>query len=171
MNIYIDCGGWKGDTIEEYYNKNFLVIVFEPNSTYNCYYESFNIVPLNKAVWIYDGEIDFYIGTNYSGLGSTLFKDKITSNIKDVKPIKVPCIDFSKWILDNFNKDDRIILKMNIEGAEYPVLNKMIEDGSIKYINKLIISFHHHKITSITEDEHYDLLKKLKGIELVIRGD
>ena len=90
---------------------------------------------------------------------------------KTTKPIKVPCVDFSKWILDTFKIDDYIILKINIEGAEYPVLNKMIKDGSIKYIDKLIIAFHSHKITSITKEEHDKLFKKLKVINMEVFGD
>ena len=60
---------------------------------------------------------------------------------------------------------------MNIEGAEYPVLNKMVEDGSINYIDKLIVAFHSHKITSITKEEHDELNEKLKGINMEVFGD
>lgn len=55
---------------------------------------------------------------------------------------KVEAIDFSKWVLENFTEEDFIILKMDIEGSEYKVLPKMIEDGSIKFINNLIIEWH-----------------------------
>ena len=44
---------------------------------------------------------------------------------------KVEAIDFSKWVLENFTEEDFIILKMDIEGSEYKVLPKMIEDGTI----------------------------------------
>lgn len=169
--IYIDCGGWNGTTTKKYLNKDFKIFVYEPNFNFNNYYKGLPITLFNKAVWIYNGEIDFYIGTMYGGQGSTLFKDKTTSNIKTAKPIKVPCIDFSKWILDTFKIDDYIIIKMNIEGAEYPVLNKMISDGSINYIDKLIVAFHSHKITSIRKEEHDKLIEKLKGINMEVFGD
>ena len=58
----------------------------------------------------------------------------------------------SKWITDNFTKDDYIILKMDIEGAEYEVLNKMIDDNSIKYINKLYVDFHGLRVFKTRED-------------------
>ena len=44
--------------------------------------------------------------------------------------------------MDNFSKDDYIVIKMDIEGAEYKVLPKMIEDGSIEYINSAYIEWH-----------------------------
>jgi len=54
----------------------------------------------------------------------------------------VECIDFSRWVLDNFKEDDHIIVKMDIEGAEFRVLVKMIHDGSINYINELYVEWH-----------------------------
>jgi FkbM family methyltransferase len=57
-------------------------------------------------------------------------------------PVLVECIDFSKWIKDNFSKEDYIFLKMDIEGSEYKILPKMINDGTISYIDALVIEWH-----------------------------
>ena len=56
--------------------------------------------------------------------------------------IEVESIDLSKWIIDNFKKDDFIVLKMDIEGAEYKIVPKMFEDGSVNYINYAFIEWH-----------------------------
>ena len=64
---------------------------------------------------------------------------------------EVEAIDFSKWVLENFTEEDFIILKMDIEGSEYKVLPKMIEDGSIKFINKLIIEWHNWQFPQYNE--------------------
>ena len=56
--------------------------------------------------------------------------------------IEVESIDLSKWIINNFNKDDFIVLKMDIEGAEYKIVPKMFEDGSVNYINYAFIEWH-----------------------------
>ena len=75
-------------------------------------------------------------------------KDKITFNpdqdlmYKWHENVKVESVDLSQWIMDNFSKDDYIVIKMDIEGAEYKVLPKMIEDGSIEYINSAYIEWH-----------------------------
>ena len=42
----------------------------------------------------------------------------------------------NKWIIENFNKEDFIHVKMDIEGGEYDVLPSMIEGGSIEYISE-----------------------------------
>ena len=58
--------------------------------------------------------------------------------------------------------EDYIILKLNIEGAEYMILEKMIRDGSIEYINELYCQFHHEKISSLSRRYHNKLIKKIK---------
>lgn len=58
------------------------------------------------------------------------------------EPVVVETIDFSNWIKENFDKDDYIFLKMDIEGSEYRVLPKMISDGTMSYINSLVIEWH-----------------------------
>ena len=58
------------------------------------------------------------------------------------EPVSVECIDFSKWIKDNFSKEDYIFVKMDIEGSEYKILPKMIEDGTMSYIDTLVIEWH-----------------------------
>lgn len=83
--------------------------------------------------------------------GSTItdLKNKIkdTSERNDLyewhEDIEVESIDLSQWILENFDKDDFIVLKMDVEGAEYTILPKMIEDNSIGYLNSAFIEWHH----------------------------
>ena len=56
--------------------------------------------------------------------------------------IQVECIDFSAWMKDNLSPDDNIILKMDIEGSEFRVLPKMIDDDTMDYVNALIVEWH-----------------------------
>ena len=56
--------------------------------------------------------------------------------------IEVESIDLSKWIMNNFSKEDFIVLKMDIEGAEYKIIPKMFEDGSVNFINYAFIEWH-----------------------------
>jgi hypothetical protein len=70
-----------------------------------------------------------------------------------------------------FDEDDFIIVKMNIEGAEYKVLNKMIRSKSINYINELFIEFHYKKM-DMPENEHNQLVGKLEksGLDVQLWG-
>ncbi len=48
----------------------------------------------------------------------------------------IPVIDLSKWIMETFTIEDYIIFKLDVEGAEYEILRKMINDKAFKYIDK-----------------------------------
>ncbi len=65
-------------------------------------------------------------------------------------PRKVCGIDFSKWLSEKFEEESAqsggrpfVAVKMNIEGAEYPVLDKVLADGNFSKISVLIAEFHH----------------------------
>lgn len=60
---------------------------------------------------------------------------------------------------------------MDIEGAEFRVLDKMIRDGSIDYINKLYIEWHSNKIDFSDKELYDELIKKLKNCSLELYGE
>ena len=141
--IFIDAGAWNGISVSMFRkhwknHEEFEIYSFECNPKYRNHFNKLNVNFINKAIWTYDGVVNFYLGNDGRGndWGSTLIKNKITGNIDPNKPVEVGCIDFSKWIVDNFSKKDYIILKIDVEGAEWEVLPKMMRDGSIDYINE-----------------------------------
>jgi len=152
--IFLDCGGNLGRAVRAFLktykdSAEYEIFSFEPQTRLNKFYKGVlgpRIHLINKAVWTHDGEIEFHWTENVKG--STIFTDYATAE-GIVKTGSVPCLDLSAWIIDNFNLDDHIVLKMNIEGAEYPVLEKMVNDGSMRYINELYVSPHVKKIESI----------------------
>jgi len=58
----------------------------------------------------------------------------------------VESIDFSFWLSWIVRPGDKVRLKMDIEGAEYEVLPKMLEDGTIQLVDELIIEWHDFKV-------------------------
>lgn len=67
----------------------------------------------------------------------------------------IECLNFSEFIKINFNKDDIIYLKMDIEGAEYEVFDKMIEDQTLSYIKYLMVEWHDHQRKDKVKDINY----------------
>jgi len=67
-----------------------------------------------------------------------------------VEEVEVKKIDLSQWMVDNLTENDYVILKMDIEGSEYPVLEKIINSGLIKIIDKLYIEWHSNMFTDPT---------------------
>jgi FkbM family methyltransferase len=139
---------------------------FEPfDHTSKKYRDREDIIFSNAAVWTYDGEINLFPNKrSRRPEGSTLIADKKSKKIQWKNPVTVPCINFSKWVMDNFSKDDFIILKMDIEGAEYEVLNQMIATGAIKYVDKAFVEFHWKGLGSVSEDDHKALVETLNAV-------
>ncbi len=76
------------------------------------------------AAWTYDGEV----GCVFDGTGTCLGSEE-----------KVPCFDFSAWLKDQGHVD---AVKMDIEGSEYQLLEKMHADGTDELVGLLIIEWH-----------------------------
>lgn len=154
MNKYfIDCGAHCGESIlmsRHKFDPYITTISFEPipyfaNELQKIYSDDPNTNIVNAAVWINDDIMKFYISTEITD-GSSLLGEKI-NDVKDENIfINIPCVDLSSWIKNTFTEDDYVILKLDIEGAEYEVLNKMINDGSIKLINELWGEWHENSI-------------------------
>lgn len=167
--IFLDCGAWEGSSIKafkRYYENadDYMIYAFECEPRLKNSIESlskeYGFTFVNKAVWIHGGVIQLYPAITDSMQSGSLMLSK-KKYIDKENPVIVDAVDFSRWIMDNFNKDDYIICKMNIEGAEYDILEKMIEDNSIQYIDKLYVAWHNNKITGISDDKHNTLISKL----------
>ena len=78
---------------------------------------------------------------NFKG-GSTLMKDK-----KNISHIGLPvrAIDFSNWLKKHVNKNDHIFLKVDIEGAEYQLLEHLISTGNLSLIHSIAVEWHSNK--------------------------
>ena len=111
-----------------------------------------NFTPHKKAVWINNGKKQF--------TGWEISNTKI-----DNDNYGVDCIDISSFILENFSKEDYIILKMDIEGAEYKVIEKMEKDSSLGYITEFYGELHGPKKGYSVQDNK-DLLNRLNNVGL-----
>jgi hypothetical protein len=97
-----------------------------------------------------------YFGQD-SNESSTALRDKI-----DMPNWRVDCssayraqsIDFDRWFRENTSEDDDITLKMDIEGAEYKVLSRCLNTGSLRRIRDARIEWHWTRYPAITEREH-----------------
>ena len=164
--VFIDCGGHVGESITRFkksprYSDDYKIYSFEPlpNSA-DKYRDMKGISFAEKAVWTEDGEMEFFTDVKQNTWGSTLIKEKDTSVLDKENPIVVETFDFSHWMGSVFHEDDFIIVKMDIEGAEYPVLRKMIDDGTINLVNEMYIEWHYDRI-GMAKKEHDDLEKEL----------
>lgn len=96
------------------------------------------------AAWTYDGTIDFYLDTineNRHFWGSSLKADhpdviKSGSQKKEVK-----CRDIASMIQE-YSPDDFVLVKMDVEGAEYELILDFLKKDVFKLIDKMAVEFH-----------------------------
>jgi FkbM family methyltransferase len=150
--IFIDAGANNGRSVK-FFRRNFdpqiefFVYSFEIEPTFKNKFNKFsNLEFINKAVWIRNGISYFFRDFERLRDGGTLLKNKKTGKLDKKHPIQVETIDFSDWLKNNFTKEQCVFLKLDIEGAEYDVLEKMHKDGTIDLINTFFVEWHWHKV-------------------------
>ena len=172
MNIYVDCGFYRGIALGNYLkdgvvDDSWKFYAFEPNEELNLE-ESIDTlgVPIElikKAVWIENTTVPFstYDRDNASSIQGTTAHD-------NPKTVDVPAIDFSEFVA-GLPEDANIYCSMDIEGAEFVVLAKMIADETISKINVLDIEFHHRFMSDYTEDDAAKLISQLESLGVEVR--
>ena len=73
--------------------------------------------------------------------------------LSDKTKLTLPCVDIAKFISDRYNAEDMIIVKMDIEGAEYELLIHLIKTNVLELIDYFFLEFHTNvnKIKSVEE--------------------
>ena len=177
-HVFVDCGGNNGCSIRRFRAEfdpkgRFELVTFEPNESYRDCYSG---VPRHRlveaAVHDREGTQDFFLDRE-DGDGSTLFANKLTEanggygTLDTAHPVTVKTIDLSKWLLENTAESDYVILKLDVEGAEYDVLEKMIRDGSIRRLAHLFIEWHWNKV-AVPKDRHDAVVRELKRLRIPV---
>lgn len=174
--VFIDCGANTCQVLRSFIADfpDFEFFAFEPQPALQEHgaqvvrdYPNTSVTFSRKAVWIKDEPLHFFLATkwggNYRG-GSTLLQGHTENEcrVDYSTPISVDGIDFSSWLRANFARQDYIIVKMDIEGAEYDVLEKMIQDDTLPLVNELKVEFHQHMNDEIAERRHRQLLEAVR---------
>jgi hypothetical protein len=80
-----------------------------------------------SAAWLFDGEVSY----RPDGTGSRIGEGDST----------VACFDFSAWLRRTVN-GGRTVVKMDVEGSEYALLDRMISDGTDLLVSELLVEWH-----------------------------
>lgn len=175
--IFLDCGFYDGVIIKQYLDKGIIdksweIISFEPKPGFDIQSRLDRLpIPITvhkTAVWTEETEMPFNdLGGENGGFLQGTRKDELRNDLTTVKTI-----DFSKFVAD-LPKDAYIICSMDIEGSEYEVLQKMIDENTIDRIKLLDIEFHHRFMGNYTADDSRRLIKELerRGIEIKLKVD
>lgn len=110
---------------------------------YGCHVEYFDALD-NRAAWTHDGFIEMG--------GAYLY----TSAFAKEKPYKYACLDIATFL-----QKEIALVKINIEGGEYELLNYIIEKGLMNNVIDLQAQFHLIEGRDC-ENMYSDLAKRLK---------
>ncbi len=141
-SVVMDVGGFSGEWAKEInsrYHSN--LHVFEPNPTM--------LTGLNKAfsnapnIRVHDyglSDRDSASMLLLRGPGSSVYKHPKVE-IENHKAVEINLRDI-KRVLDELDVGEIDMIKINIEGGEYPLLYRMIEENLLKRCKQLMIQFH-----------------------------
>lgn len=159
-DIFIDCGANIGQETIPAAQKGAIVYAFEPNiHAYNALVEAtkdfsdvycFNqgVLDKNDTMKLYYHESSDADEVMWS-TGSSLVKEK--KNVSKEKFIEVEVIDLVEFI-EKLDKDIKI-LKIDVEGAEYDILEKLITSPVLSRIGQVLVETHAEKIPELREKD------------------
>jgi len=185
-NIYIDCGANLGQGYERLKSQEFIkpdakIYMFEPlKNAYDFLKKTYSLATIfNSAVWIENKDVILNIETADTneikdiGHASNIIGDKFNfKNSSNVgwKTETVKAIDLTEFIINNFEKNDNIFIKFDIEGAEYEILDKIIETKTYEYFKMMNIEFHENLRNdkqNLKPNEEYTKFLISKGITII----
>lgn len=189
--LFLDLGSNMGQGyswFKQYYKyPNTKFELFEPNP-YCCdelkkfpEVESGKVTLKNYGVGISSGTYSLYgLDSSEGGKlaqGGSIVKEH-NSDLYEViedNAIQIKIINFSKYLKNKADNYEKIIVKMDIEGAEVDLLEYLIKEGTIDYINILYVEFHSQyqkppqaQITKLRESKILSSLYKNNNLKVRI---
>ena len=91
--------------------------------------------------------------------GATIVENKINSK---GSTIQTPAIRLTRWITENIASDKTVVLKIDIEGAEYEVLEDLAESAAVNQIHTIAVEWHCRKFGVENEAQYVARKNQIK---------
>lgn len=156
MNHFLDIGANTGQTFDEFLSKDpkydgWTVWCFEPSprhlpelmKTAERYRDRYHINICPFGVWSNDGYGLFRQKDDPRGdsFFPELATDHVVNNLDTGYQMIVPQSGIGA-ILRNYPDDDIVVVKLDCEGAEYPILEALLKSPELRKVNELYVEFH-----------------------------
>ncbi len=130
-------GKWTQNIVDRY---NPIIYAFEPNPQSfsrlnNKAQNNPKLKPLDYGLGGEDEQVEFTL----NGLGSSMLDERSENADMPRIEVRIASVDTAWKELGLGNVD---LMKINIEGAEYPLLERMIEADLVKQVDCFMIQFH-----------------------------
>ena len=132
------------------FSKNFQITAFEADPSYSMEYEELHDIDFyNLAVWTKNETLRFggKMGRVRSGV-------KCKKKCKEEGSYTVRAINFSEYLLRHVDPSDFVVIKMDIEGAEYNVIPHMLTHGVFNLIDEFFLEGHTMTLSKLEEVRH-----------------
>jgi FkbM family methyltransferase len=129
-------------------------------------YSNRDIEVIYAAVSNANGKIEYFEpdtwGKNYKG-STTVVANKKALGSGYLTPRVAPAIDFSAWLVEKFSIGDFLFVKMDIEGAEYDVIESLLNTGAIDLIDVLAVEWHADKFEEPQATRYRDIENRVSA--------
>ena len=157
-DLAIDCGANIGHFTRILANQGARVHAFEPDPfTFSILQENTkdlkNVVLHNAAVGTSNSVVKLYRKENFennpleASISSSLFEGKL--NVDPEHSIDIEQIDFGAFL--NSLDQEVTILKIDIEGAEIPLLENLVEHDSLRNCTRVFVETHEDRIPELAD--------------------
>lgn len=156
---FIDCGANIGQSIDwaldTFKNYDLHIDSFEPlplnfNVLTEKYSDVSNVTLHQAAVSSVDGTATFYCQNWGARTGSSLVKGKSSTTPNDT--CEVTTINILRWLDENINENETIILKIDVEGAEFELLPVLLDNNLQNTVKHWLVEFHHGKVPTSNKE-------------------
>lgn len=174
MNLFVDGGASDGRMTDRFLQGRDIsawsVYFFEPTLRhapvlFGKVLNNSNFHLITKAIWVDDDSLVFNdYGGNYESNNLLAEENNSLDYIGQPRLAEyhVDCIDFLRWSRETVVGFDYKVLKLDIEGVEFFILEKMIDENMITMFDEYWIEFHARFDRKLYLPIQDDILKEFK---------
>jgi len=114
------------------------------------------------AAYMCDTTSKFYVDLDESDAGSSVDVHKVNNLI--TKEIEVPFVNFMRLLTTTAREEDTVVVKMDIEGAEYDIVPCLAKSPAARLIDNFYVEQHWHKTNGIADNSLEDWAQALNEL-------
>lgn len=140
-SVVVDVGAYTGEWAQEIGSRyDSTIYAFEPNpQSYSELLEKSRELPGLRPLAYGLGAVSETVNISMRGLGSSIFESRAIDRSGDREEVSIVAIDEAFRSLDLEHVD---LMKINIEGAEFPLLERMMDCDLLRRVDCFMIQFH-----------------------------
>ena len=148
VRVFLDVGGHLGETLAEVVDPKWRfdrIVVFEPASACWPALEALGddrVELCRFGLWREDAAMVLH---DPGAIGASVAPEKAITHLSE----DCQFVDAAKWFEANVSQDDTVFCKLNCEGAECDVLDRLLDTGQHSKIDHLLVHFDVQKVPSL----------------------